>query len=402
MRLIFQIAQRYLISKKSRNAINIISFISLGGFCAGTFALVIVLSTMNGFEKLIVSIYEKFDPDFKIEASVGKTFPLDSNIIYSLSKIQGVASIQPVLEDNVVLRHADNQHVCIAKGVLPEYWNASGMNQYISNGNMVSKSDTIPFGILGAGVSYSLNINTNNPYSQITFYTPKRGNFNTTDPNAINIMSLKPSGEITMDEYINYKYVFVPLSFSQELFDRQNYISAIEILLQAKQNPATIKSEIQNIIGNKSFTVKNRLEQQKALYKMFKIEKLASYAILSFILLIAAFNMIGSLTMLVLEKKKDISTLHAMGASAGSIRKIFLIEGVLISVAGAVTGILLGIIACFLQQKYGFVKIEGALVQSYPVVLKVGDIVLIFGTAIALGILTSLYPSYKATMHLQQ
>jgi ABC-type lipoprotein release transport system permease subunit len=251
------------------------------------------------------------------------------------------------------------------------------------------------FLVLGSGIDQKINCNIGGPFSLVSLITPRRGDFNVSDIDAIKSMEIEPAGVLTLDETISNRYVFVPIEFAQELFERAHQVSSLEISLQKNAKVEMVIKDVKGVLGN-SFKVQNRLQQQASLYKMFKSEKWASYAILTFILLIAAFNALGSLTMLVIEKKDDIRTLLGMGARPSLIRNVFFTNGFLISAIGTFFGLVLGIALVMFQEKYGLVKMQGAIVENYPVKLLLNDVVLVLATALGLGVLTGIYPALKA------
>ncbi len=388
------IAFRYLFAKKKRNAINIISSIAVLAFTVCTTALIIILSTMNGFEELIFSMYNKFNPDIKITPIEGKFFEYQSTLA-KVKKIEGVAFVMPSLEDHAVVRNHDYQTICTVKGVDDRYFKINDLEGRISEGEALLSEKNVPLMVLGSGVGVKVNASTTGPFSQLTVITPRRGDYSVSDPEAVNQFLIQPSGLITLDEAISNKYVFVPMSFAEQLFETNGKASSLEIKLHKNANEEKVYQAIQNLLG-KEFKVQNRMEQQATLYKMFKSEKWASFAILTFILLIAAFNALGSLTMLVIEKKEDISTLISMGASKRIIQKIFFSIGFLISFFGAFLGLLIGLGLVALQQSTGFIKMQGAIVDSYPVKIKGEDILLVLFTVLFLGLIVGILPARKS------
>ncbi len=388
------IARRYLFAKKKRNAINIISSIAVLAFAVCTAALIIILSTMNGFEQLIFSMYNRFNPDLKISPNEGKVF--DAATYQSrIQALKGVAYVWPVMEDNAAIRNGDYQTVCTVKGVDSGYFKANGLTALITEGEGLLQHGDYNYCILGAGIDQKINCNIGGPFSVVSLITPKRGDYNVNDLDAIQSQELEPAGVVTMDDVINNRYVFVPLRFAQSLFERGTQVSSLEVRYQAGADSEQLEQQIQQICGQ-NFQIQNRMEQQASLYKMFKSEKWASFAILTFILLIAAFNALGSLTMLVIEKKDDIKTLSAMGADKRQIRNIFFTNGFLISGFGALVGLVLGITLVLLQQEYGLVKMTGAIIDSYPVKLIWTDVLVVAATALGLGFLTGIYPAIKS------
>jgi len=394
MRTSLFIAGRYLFSKKKRNAINIISSIAVLAFAVCTSALIVILSTMNGFESLIFSMYNKFNPEIKITVNEGKVFEQEKTI-QKLKSIKGIKNIMAIMEDNAAIRNGDYQTVCTVKGVDSTYFINNGLNSMVVEGEGIVRQNGFNFMVLGSGIDQKINCNIGGPFSLVSLITPRRGDFNVNDIDAIKTMEIEPAGVLTLDETISNRYVFVPINFAQELFEREDQVSSLEISLQKNTNVELTIKDIKSILGN-TFKVQNRLQQQASLYKMFKSEKWASYAILTFILLIAAFNALGSLTMLVIEKKDDIRTLMGMGARPSLIRNVFFSNGFLISAIGTFFGLLLGIGLVMVQENYGLVKMQGAIVENYPVKLLLNDIVLVLATALGLGVLTGIYPAVKA------
>ena len=349
---------------------------------------------MNGFESLIFSMYNKFNPEIKISVNEGKVFEQEKTI-QKLKSIKGIKNIMAIMEDNAAIRNGDYQTVCTVKGVDSNYFIYNGLNSMVVEGEGIVKQNGFNFMVLGSGIDQKINCNIGGPFSLVSLITPRRGDFNVNDIDAIKTMEIEPAGVLTLDETISNRYVFVPIDFAQELFERENQISSLEILLQKNANTELVLNEVKQILGN-SFKVQDRLQQQASLYKMFKSEKWASYAILTFILLIAAFNALGSLTMLVIEKKEDIRTLMGMGARPSLIRNVFFSNGFLISAIGTFFGLVLGIGLVMVQERYGLVKMQGAIVENYPVKLLLNDVFLVLGTALGLGVLTGIYPALKA------
>jgi ABC-type lipoprotein release transport system permease subunit len=383
-----------LFAKKKRNAINIISSIAVLAFTVCTTALIIILSTMNGFEELIFSMYNKFNPDIKITPIEGKFFEYQSTLA-KIKKIEGVAFVLPSLEDHAVVRNHDYQTICTVKGVDDRYFKINDLEGRITEGEALLNEKKVPLMVLGSGVGVKVNASTSGPFSQLTVITPRRGDFSVSDPEAVKQLLIQPSGLITLDEAISNKYVFVPMSFAEQLFETNGKASSLEVKLNANANEEKVYQTIQTLL-KKDFKVQNRMEQQATLYKMFKSEKWASFAILTFILLIAAFNALGSLTMLVIEKKEDIYTLISMGASKRIIQKIFFSIGFLISFFGAFLGLLIGLGLVALQQSTGFIKMQGAIVDSYPVKIKGEDILLVLFTVLLLGLIVGILPARKS------
>ncbi|MCY7410039.1 MAG: FtsX-like permease family protein [Chitinophagales bacterium] len=399
MNLPLTFARRYLISKKSSNAVNIISWVSVLGILVGAGGLILVLSVFNGFEGLVISLYNSFNPDFKITATVGKSFVPDSTKLVELRSLKGIRAVSKVIEENALLTHNDMQYIATVKGVELNYGSVSGIDSAIYDGVFLLNDGKQDFAVLGAGISQSLQINYADPLSFIALYIPKKGKTNAINPeDAFNRDLIKPSGSFAIQSEFDSKYIFVPLDFARALNGYDHQVSAIEIALNNNVDADLLQSQIQKIFGN-SFKVKNRLQQNETLYKVMKTEKWAVYAILTLILIIAAFNIIGSLSMLVIEKKKDISILKTMGADDALIGKIFLYEGVLLAFIGCSVGFAIAITIIWLQHRFEFLKIGGGsfVIDAYPVDLKIGDLILVFFTVMIIGLIAAWLPSRRAS-----
>jgi lipoprotein-releasing system permease protein len=395
-KLPFFIAKRYLFSKKSHNIINIISGISVVGVTVGTMALVIVLSVFNGFESLIVSLFNSFNPALSITAKEGKTFHFDEFPADSIKNIPGVFILTRVIEENALLKYRNKQYIATIKGVTPEFEAMSGLDTMLIDGTFELKSKNQFHMILGAGVAYFLHASLHDQLNPITVFIPRReGNIGMSMEKAFNSKKIFPSAIFSIQQDFDVKYAIVPIEFTRELLEYNDEVTSVELGLSTDADPDKIEKEISILLGDK-FTVKNRLEQQVLLYKIMKSEKWAIYFILTFILIIATFNVIGSLTMLILDKKKDIAILHGMGASKQLIKRIFLIEGILISVGGAVIGMILGGFISWLQQKFGIVGLGNGsgtfVVDAYPVKIKLIDFITVFITVVSIGLIAAWYP----------
>lgn len=402
MNLPFTIARRYFFSRKSGgsfNLITIISGISLLGYVVGTAALLIVLSVFNGFEGLFISMYNKFDADIHITASKGKVFDVRSINIEEIKKIDGVWKVSQVLEENVLLKYGERQNLAVIKGVDEHFNEVADLDSSIVAGIPLLQTGDTNFAIVGQGIAYQLSLDPGDVFNRLGIYIPKRGVTDVLDPrNSFVRASISPIGVFNVQEEVDNKYVIVPLRFLQPLLDRKTEISSIEIRIAPNADMDIVKEKIANQLGN-NFVVQNRFEQREAFFKIMKSEKAVSYLILLFILFVAASNTVGSLYILVMEKKHDLQILSSLGLKKEQAAKIFKYEGLLLAITGGIAGVLLGVLMCYLQEKYGFVKIgsaESFTLDHYPVKLKFGDILLVFTTAITLGWLTSLYPSRKA------
>lgn len=395
MKLSLYIARRYLFAKKSRNAINIISAISVAGVTIGTMALIIVLSVFNGLEEMVRSIFGTFDPDIVITINEGKVFVPDQEMVYHLTSIEGVEDYSLVLEENALLKYGDKQYIATVKGVEDSYSRITGLDSVMWDGEFLLRGESgREFAVVGQGVANNLGIGLNfiNP---INIYVPRR----TGSASSINISNafirkfIFPSGIFNIEQEFDSKYIFIPINMMRELLEYETEVSAIEVKLDPLADVGGVQKNIEERFGSQ-FSVRNKYQQHEIFYKVMKSERLAIFFILSFILLIASFNIIGSLTMLIIEKEKDIGILRSLGADKPLIRKIFVFEGWMISLFGALTGLLLGILICWLQMQFGLVKLQGEtlIIDSYPVVIKTGDIIMVAGTVLIIGYWAAWYP----------
>lgn len=390
----FYIAKRYLFSKKSTNVINIISGISIIGVATGTMALIVILSVFNGFDSLIKSLFNSFDSDLKITSVVGKTFVPDERMKSALA-IPGIDKYAESIEDNALLKHREKQYIATIKGVSDDYVQMTGIDSMMAEGEFLLKDERNSYAIIGQGVAYFLSLGLNYVSPTIQIYVPKRvKNVQLNPDDAFNRMNIVPSGIFSIQQDFDTKYVIVPIEFARKLFDYTNEISSLEIKLKPNQNPEKVKSEIKNIIGN-DFKIQTRYEQHELLFKIMKSEKWAIFLILAFILIIASFNIIGSLTMLIIDKQKDIFIYQSMGASFKTIRNIFLFEGWLISITGAILGLFFGIFVCWLQSTFGFLKLQGTgsfIIENYPVKMEFPDFIYVLATVLIIGFIAAWYP----------
>ena len=395
MRLPFFIARRYLFAKKSHNIINVISAISAGGIMVGTMALIIVLSVFNGFEHVIVSLFNTFDPDIRITLVEGKTFHANDIAVDKIKQMNGVVRYTDVLEENALLRCNDRQYFATIKGVTPDFQNNSGLDSMMVEGDLVLESNGKPFAVAGRGVAYYLGLDPQDMKHPLEIYVPRRGATAARPDQAFNSASLFTSGVFAIQDDFDSKYVLLPLDFTRELLDYTDEVTAVELGLKKGTETELIQKNVQQIVGPK-FKVENRFQQQSTLYGLMKSEKLAVFFILGFILLIASFNVIGSLSMLIIEKKKDITILWSMGADERLVRRIFLVEGLLVTTLGALSGLILGAIICWIQQHFGIVKLQVSggsfLIDSYPVSMQLFDFVMVFLTVFFIGLAAVIFP----------
>jgi len=402
MNLPLKIASRYFFSRRGSgglNAISIISGISLAGYITGAAALIIVLSVFNGFEDLFSKMYGNFDPDVKISAVKGKSFDTANINISAIRQTDGVLNISLTLEENVLLRYDNKQSLSTVKGVDNAYLSVSHLDSCVVRGTLLLQKGDTNFALVGQGIAYQLGVDPDNQFNFLAVYAPRKGKIDMLNPEgAFNKNIISPAGTFAVQDEVDNKYVIVPLSFLRTLLEKEKQVSSLEIIIKPGADINEVKGKIQTICGD-SYKVQNRYEQREAFYKVVRSEKAISYIILLFILIIAAFNTIGSLYMLVMEKKKDLRLFSGMGMEAKNIANVFRYESLLIAFTGGILGILLGFVVCYLQEEYGFVKLNynvNAWIQAYPVMVKFSDFILVFITILSLGFFTSLYPAYKA------
>ena len=391
----FRIARRYLFSKKSHNAINVISGISSIGVAVGTMALVFVLSIFNGFELLFSDLFSAFDPDLKIALNEGKLFSIDTPEFEIIKNHPAVAVFTEVIEENALLKFKEKQMPALIKGVSDDFKAMTRIDSIMFDGEFILHDGAFERSVPGAGVASTLGLGAHF-IDPLFIYAPKRtSRINLLRPeNSFNQSATFISGifSVQQSEYDN-QYVLVSLSLARELFEYgEQQVSAIEIKLNQSVDKKAVQKEIRKLLGNE-FSLKNRYEQQESYFKIMKIEKWITFLILSFILLIASFNIIGSLSMLIIDKKEDIQTLRNLGADSGMIKQIFLLEGWMISLVGTTIGVLVGSLISLLQEHVGFIKLgTGFIVENYPSVTQFSDIFLVFVTVLAIGFLAAWYP----------
>lgn len=395
MNLSFYIARRYLLGKKSQNAINIISGISVLGVATGTMALVIVLSVFNGFDAVVKSLFSSFDPDIKITAVEGKTFVPGPDLSRAILALPGVSALSEVMEENVLLLYGDKQHIATIKGVDDSFEQVTGLDSMIYDGEMKLKDQNRPYAVVGQGVAYSLRIGLNFVDPLFVYTIDRKSQLNMAQPEeSIRRDFIYPSGVFSIEQDFDSRYVIVPIEFVRELLSYDKEVSSLEVKLDQRFPPDRVQQEIMAILGP-AFHVKNRQQQNELFYRVMKSEKWAIFLILTFILIIASFNIIGSLSMLIIDKKQDIVTLRNMGATHKLIGRIFLVEGWLISLIGSVTGMLLGTGISWIQQRFGLIKLSGSgtfVIDAYPVRIEAADIALIWATVLIIGLIAARYP----------
>lgn len=395
------IAWRYLFSKKSHHAINIISGISACGVAIATMAMVCTLSVFNGFQGLVADLFTDFDPELKVTLAQGKTFRSDDPVLKTLRSRTDVEAVTPCLEDKALVMGNDKQLVVTVKGMADNYARQMNLDRLLypeKSDEVVLHADVLEYGILGVQLAVQLGLRADFD-TPLRVFAPKRGE----RVNMANPMSSFNSDELISPGYVfqvkqskyDANYIIASLGFAQRLFDQRGRISQVELKLKPGTNVARAKRDIRRQLGER-FVVRDRYEQQLDVFRIMKIEKLISYLFLTFILLVASFNIIGSLTMLMIDKQRDIQTLHNLGATQSAVQRIFVLEGNLISLSGALFGLVVGVLLCWIQQRYGVISMgrsEGSfIVEAYPVVVRGWDLVVIFLTVLATSALVVWYP----------
>ncbi len=390
-------ALRYFISRKKRNFINIISNLSVIAIALSTMALIIVLSAFNGINDLIRSKHNQWDADLKIVPKQGKTFVYSKDMITQLA-IPEITTITEILEDNAYVQYNENEVVAKVKGASSNY--SHRIKPFISEGEPILYNKKQEQAIIGDWIGNVLNASTKNDFYLLQIWYPKHNTSLQIDPNqSLHKEYIRIGGVINTSS--SYNYIITPLSFTQRLMghEHDSKLSYLEVTIKNNSSMSAVKQELKKRIG-KGFSILDRDEQYSSLYKTMRIEKLVGFLTFSFILLIASLNIFFALTMLVIDKKKDIAILFSMGATKKTIRYIFLLEGGLLSLSGSIIGIILGIAICLVQQEFGFVKIgldNSDIFNSYPIRLMTADILYTLGVVLTVTWLASLKPAQAAS-----
>jgi lipoprotein-releasing system permease protein len=391
------IAKRYLRSASKNNAINIINGIASLGIIVGAMALFVVLSVFSGLKDFSLSFSNDSDPDLKISATLGKSFYVSAKQNEKLLKINGIAASSKVLEDRVLFMFDGKEIVTYLKGIDASYGKVNDVKKTIFQGDWLETNTTQV--VVGKGVSQKLSLGLfefNHPFE---VFVPRPGKGAIENPEqAFNKTTIAPVGIYAISEDLDSKYVYADLGLAQNLLEyKSNQISAIELKLKPNSDEEIIKKELQTIFNNK-VTVKNRAQLNDSLYKMLNTENIAVYLIFTLVIIIALFNLIGALIMMILDKKENLKTLFNLGAEVKSLRKIFLLQGTLLSIFGGIVGLLLGIIVVLLQQQFQFIMITPTL--AYPVVFNIQNVLIVFATIVLLGFIASFIASSRVTKKL--
>jgi len=361
------------------------------GVFVGSAALIIILSVFNGFESIVLSMYNTFSPELRIEAVEGKAFEPTDALFLQLKNDSRVVNYTEVLQEKALIRYGKSQSIALVKGVSDDYMNGRvNLDSAISSGSFILKDKEENFAVIGSAIQNYLSVNLNDDFRHLDIYSPRKGAANSINPvDEFNVMSIHPSGVFSVQQEFD-NMMIVPIGFARKLLSEDSKVSLIEINTKSNVPVDDFQKEIAQVLGEK-FTVKNRSQQNQLLYKILNSEKWAIFLILTFVLIIAIFNIIGSLTMLVIDKTKDIAILSSLGANNGLIRGIFFIEGMMISMVGCILGMAAGLLFCLFQQHFGFIKMAGVslMIDSYPVGIKGIDFILVFGTVLLVSLIAS-------------
>ncbi len=395
----FYIARRYLFSKKSTHAINIISGISVAGVAVATMALVVTLSVFNGFHDLVATFFTSFDPQIEVVPAKGKTAPADDPLLVKIKALPEVEVATECLKDQALAIYKGRQAMVTLMGVDDNFEQMSRIDEILyGDGNFSLHAANLNFGTVGVRLAETLGMNANWDGSLMIYAPRKNGQLDMANPaDGFVVDSLISPGSVFMVKQGKYDrdHILAPISFARSLFEQQGMLSSLQIRLKNGSDLDKVKGEMKDIAGDK-YKVLDRYEQQEDTFRIMKVEKFIAYIFLTFILIVASFNIIGSISMLIIDKKNDVMTLRNLGATDRQIYSIFLFEGRLIALFGAIAGILIGLLLCWLQQEYGLVALGQSsgtfVVDAYPVSVHPEDVAVVFLTVIAVGFLAVWYP----------
>ena len=395
----FYIARRYLFSKKSTHAINIISGISVAGVAVATMALVVTLSVFNGFQDLVATFFTSFDPQIEVVPAKGKTAPADDPLLVKIKALPEVEVATECLKDQALAIYKGRQAMVTLMGVDDNFEQMSRIDEILyGDGNFSLHAANLNFGTVGVRLAETLGMNANWDGSLMIYAPRKNGQLDMANPaDGFVVDSLISPGSVFMVKQGKYDrdHILAPISFARSLFEQQGMLSSLQIRLKNGSDLDKVKGEMKDIAGDK-YKVLDRYEQQEDTFRIMKVEKFIAYIFLTFILIVASFNIIGSISMLIIDKKNDVMTLRNLGATDRQIYSIFLFEGRLIALFGAIAGILIGLLLCWLQQEYGLVALGQSsgtfVVDAYPVSVHPEDVAVVFLTVIAVGFLAVWYP----------
>lgn len=395
----FLFAWRYFKAKKTTNAINVIAWISIVAIIIGTASLILVLSVFNGFEGLVKSLYSSFYPDLKISPASGKQITLTHEQLNQIRAIKGVNAVSLVIEERAMLQNGDFQSMVTLKGVDSNYKRVTAVPEHVVYGEFNTGSPDRPLLVLGAGIESAIGVQTDRNLFPLMIYLPNKGSVNLSDPmQSLSSDTINTAGTFIIQQEFDNKYAITNLEFAKLMLHvPENVYGAAEISVTGAQNVSGVEQSLKRLLGS-GYNVQTRYEQNASLYAVMQMEKWVIYAILSLILVVAAFNMVGALTMLVLEKQQDISVLHALGASKAFIQKIFLSEGLLLGLIGGGIGMSLAFVIGLLQIKYHLIPLQGQtfMISYFPVSMKLQDFLLVGATVVVIALIASYLPARKA------
>lgn len=399
MTLVWQLAWRYLRGKRAGNVVPVLSRISMVAIAVGSCAMIVLFSVFNGFEDLIKDLYKAFYPEIKVSPVQGKFFSASDQQLQALRGITGIKAVTTVLEDNVLLNNDAEQMVATLKGIDENYFKVNTIKPYIYDGADTVSINPEPTALMGLYIADQMGVSVNSPFVKLTVYYPNTtvSNLSLNPTEAFQSLVLRPAGVFRVQDEFDRKYILAPLPLVQQLFLQQGKYSSVEVSLLPGADPEDVQTQVSKLFG-KDYHVESRYEQNRTMYLVMQTEKWAVYAILLLVLLIASVNMVGALTLLVLEKNKDLAILKAMGSQPRAIRSIFITEGVLWSLIGGMIGLLVGVGLCLGQQHYQWIKLQGTfIIDAYPVALHLPDVLVVLATVLMVGLLAALYPAIRAT-----
>lgn len=407
MKLAFWVARRYIFSKKSTNAINIISGISVFGITLGSMALVVIMSVFNGFEEVLRDLISAFKPDIQVTVKEGKTFALDSTTLAQIRQTDGVSFVSTTLEEVALFEYGKAQSLARIKGVDDYFPEIIRMDTILETGRYrtYDAESEVNFAVVGVALQSSLDVSPDRADNQpLIVYMPKRDAKKLTGSQPFRQRELYPTAIYSVDQVEFDNHVITNIEFVRQLLAYENgEMSALEIRLKPEATPEKVKAALAQFLPADKFSIKDRYEQDEAFFKVTNMEKWVGFVIFSFTLVLVAFNMVGALWMLVLEKQKDISTLKALGATNALIRNIFLAEGAMLSIFGVLLGSIFGFLLCILQQETGFIKLDTGtagsafVIDYYPVALRISDFIVVIITVLGIGTLAAWLPAARAT-----
>ena len=394
MNIPFYIARKYFFSSKKINYVHILSLVSQFGIAIGTIALVLVMSVFNGFENLVLDMYNVFDPHIRVTSNDGKNFDSDQ-VNKVIGNIDGVANFSSVLEEKILVEYNSKQYIAVIKGVDENYRELTNFDSLIVDGGYIDDFKSNNVAMVGRGIAYYLSMHIGSVFDNLRVYLPNRDSKNLLKlEKAFTSSSISPVGVFGVQQEIDSKYIIVPLNFVQDLINRDKYVSAIEIKLKSSDSMINIQNILKEKLDSK-YLIQNRFEQQEFLYKILNTERLVVVIILLFIVLIASFNIISSLIILIIDKKKDIESLFNFGVENHSIKQVFIYKSMLGVFVGSFSGIIIGFILAYLQQEFGLIKMGAGsfVIDAYPVSIKLNDIIIIQLIVLLIGLLASWFTS---------